>query len=281
MTHTIGPDSPKAAIAAELGRELTKAVTTRGIPYKEVERVTGIGHTTMDNYRRGVSFPKTAAAAILAQVLDWPKLLEIVKRGRTGRCRRPGCGRTFYNEGGTPKAYCNVTCRKLHENERIASRRIRQGGQLAARTPAGIMTESRRKAEAIRLLRSGLTIAEDRNVILLEAIAAMCRDCEPEGVCRTPDCPLRPHSPLPLARHAIASEPRTEHQVRVDSWKDPERRRAQSERSIRLHAEGRMRGGWPPGASAKGLAASHARTPEQRAVASRKAWVTRRAKGAA
>lgn len=30
------------------------------------------------------------------------------------------------------------------------------------------------------------------------AIDAYCRGCEPEGVCRTPACPLQPFSPLPL-----------------------------------------------------------------------------------
>lgn len=30
------------------------------------------------------------------------------------------------------------------------------------------------------------------------AIDAFCGACEPEGVCRTPECPLQPFSPLPL-----------------------------------------------------------------------------------
>jgi transcriptional regulator with XRE-family HTH domain len=30
------------------------------------------------------------------------------------------------------------------------------------------------------------------------AIDAFCLGCEPEGMCRTPECPLQPFSPLPL-----------------------------------------------------------------------------------
>ncbi len=34
----------------------------------------------------------------------------------------------------------------------------------------------------------------------VSAVERMCRDCEPAGECKTPDCPLRSVSPMPLAR---------------------------------------------------------------------------------
>lgn len=37
----------------------------------------------------------------------------------------------------------------------------------------------------------------------VRAIWAMCQQCEPEGACFTPDCPLRKWSPFPLAPDAI------------------------------------------------------------------------------
>jgi hypothetical protein len=40
----------------------------------------------------------------------------------------------------------------------------------------------------------------------MAAAAAFCRSCEPEGYCQTPDCPLRPVSPLPLAVEPIEVE---------------------------------------------------------------------------
>lgn len=35
---------------------------------------------------------------------------------------------------------------------------------------------------------------------LRQAVLAMCRSCEPDGVCMQADCPLRPVSPLPLTQ---------------------------------------------------------------------------------
>ena len=35
------------------------------------------------------------------------------------------------------------------------------------------------------------------------AVDLFCRDCEPEGVCRTHRCQLQPFSPLPLTRRAV------------------------------------------------------------------------------
>lgn len=37
MTHTIPPTSPKAAQAAEFGRELVKACQARDVPLKELD----------------------------------------------------------------------------------------------------------------------------------------------------------------------------------------------------------------------------------------------------
>lgn len=36
------------------------------------------------------------------------------------------------------------------------------------------------------------------------AVASYCAACEPESVCRTPECPLRVVSPLPIARRRVA-----------------------------------------------------------------------------
>ncbi len=49
-----------------------------------------------------------------------------------------------------------------------------------------------------RLAEKGVTpkVPDERDV----AIAHFCAQCEPEGLCRDIDCPLRPVSPLPFAR---------------------------------------------------------------------------------
>jgi hypothetical protein len=284
MTFTIPPDSPKAAFAQAFGNELVKASLTTGVPFKELERVTGVGHTAMDNYRRGYSLPKTEVAGVLAETLHWPRLRDIVVQARTDTCRRAGCGRTFRNEGGSPKVYCSEMCRRIAENLRIAATRIRQGGQLKARTPDGVMTENRRKGEAIRLLRSGMRIADERALLLQQSVDAMCRGCEPEGVCRTEECPLRNFSPLPLAKHDVG-EPRTSFQIHAAGW-TPKRRQAFAAAMTAAHAdperhakmdEARTRG--QKRGYRIGLAKAHARSKADMRVASKKAWATRRARG--
>lgn len=216
MTHTIPPTSPKAAQAAAFGRELVKACQVRDIPLKELERTCGVGHTTLDNYRRGLILPKTETAIVLAETLDWPPLRHLILKFRTYPCARPGCGHTFRNDGGSRKAYCSETCRRIAESLRMAERRARQAGQTE-------INRGRHRANQLQRLRAALKIADERNVLLSEAIEAMCRDCEPEGICRTEGCALRPFSPLPASVHEIGSA-RTEGRIRSEAW-TPERHR--------------------------------------------------------
>lgn len=215
--------------AAAFGRELVKACETRGIPRNELWRATGIGRTALDNYRTGSSLPRTEAAAALAAVLEWPKLLAIVESARTRPCQR--CGRPFRNEGGNQgaKRYCSISCRDVAQSERTASRRTRQAGQTG---------DGRRRYQALAVLRSGIRIAEERATDLQGAIDDMCRECEPLGACRTPSCPLRAFSPLPAAGHAVR-EARTGSAIRAASW-TPERRARCREITTELHRAGRI-----------------------------------------
>lgn len=229
MTYTIPSDSPKAATAAAFGRELVKAAQARSIPLRELWRATGIGRTAIDHYRTGSSLPKTEAAAALASVLEWPKLLAIVESARAHPCRR--CGRAFRNEGGNQgaKRYCSITCRNVAQSERMASTRTRQGGQTG---------DGRRRYQALAILRSGIRIAEERAADLQGGIDAMCRDCEPLGACRTPSCPLRSFSPLPAASHGVR-EARTDDAIRAATW-SPQRRARHGVITAELHRQGRI-----------------------------------------
>ncbi len=248
MTFTIPPGTPKAVKAAAFGRELVKACRSRNVPLKELERVTGVGHTSLDNYRRGLVLPKVEVARALAATLDWPRLASMIAAARTFECARKGCLRTFRNDTGAPRKYCTEMCRRIAENLRQAAARNRRAGQHDAR--AGVWMSGPRAGEP--QLRAALRLADEQAALMDDAIAAMCAGCEPEGVCRTADCPLRPYSPLPLEAHCIG-EPRTLDRIRTDSWTparrerfmaglqarwaDPAEHVAQSERSLRYHAE--------------------------------------------
>ncbi len=227
MTHIIPAGSPKAASAAAFGRELLRAMTTRSVPRNELWRSTGIGRTALDNYRTGSSLPRTETAAVLASVLDWPKLIEIARAARTKACRR--CSRAFTMESGNlgAKRYCSTACREAQAQDTIAATRTRQAGQT---------DDNRRRYQALARLRSGIRIAEEQTAALRDAIDRMCGDCEPVGLCRTPECQLRPFSPLPIAVHR-SGDPRTAFQVRRDSF-TPARRAAQSERTRQMHVDG-------------------------------------------
>lgn len=233
VTHVLAVDSPKAAPARAFGRELMRAIEKRGIPRNELWRTTKIGRTALDHYRVGAVLPRTESAAALAAVLEWPRLLEIVAQARTKPCQR--CGRPFTNDGGNQgaKRYCTVSCRDLAAEERLASSRIRSGGQTG---------DARQTRAAIQRLRSGIRIAEERSRELVDAIDAMCRSCEPQGVCRTADCPLRSFSPLPFRIHG-SGDARTRQEIEEATTQKrwtPAARAAHGEVTRQMHAEGRI-----------------------------------------
>jgi hypothetical protein len=134
------------------------------------------------------------------------------------------------------------------------------------RRRAGQTGDKRTAAAAITRLRSGLAIADERARLLQDAIGAMCRACEPEGVCRDEDCPLRPFSPLPVELHVLRAEPRTEFEVRSQARRRPEAMARQSAAMRAWHADPANRG-----RRSDQLRAAHARkTPEER-----DAWIER------
>ena len=233
MTFTLPAGSPKAASAAAFGRELVKALAARDIPRQELWRATGIGRTALDNYRTGSSLPRIETAATIAAALEWPKLLEVARQARQKACAR--CGAPFTTDSGNmgAKRYCSTACRETAAAERDASKRARQAGQTG---------DGRRRYQEVARLRSGIRIAEGQAADLRAAVAAMCAACEPEGLCRTADCPLRAFSPLPLAAHrsgAPATRPEAA-AVRVARRWTPAARARHAEITRRMHAEGRI-----------------------------------------
>lgn len=254
MTYTIPPDSPKAAKAQAFGAELVRACRARGVTFNELARSIGIGRTALDHYRSGSVLPKTATATAMAQALDWPQLRELIAQARTFVCARPGCSRTFRNEGGGPRRYCSGSCVRMAEAQRNASRRLRQ---------AAHKDDGRVRAAATAQLRSAARIADERAVMAETAIAAMCASCEPDGLCRDGDCPLRAFSPLPLAtfRHG---HPRTDFEVRREIGRRPEVRAARSAAMTANHAD--------PEFKARQSAAIRARVA-QRTPAEREVWI--------
>lgn len=280
MTYAIPPGSPKAVQAAAFGREMVRAMRARDIPMKEVAKAAGVGSTALDHYRVGATLPKTATALAIAEVLDWPKLARIIVEARTFVCARSGCGRSYRHEGGGPHKFCSPSCAHQAKVQRIASRRLRQAGQTG---------DGRHSAAAIARLRSAARIADERAIAAETAIGAWCDECEPGGLCRQADCPLRAFSPLPLATREGTGLTRTHAQIRVETvrkaapaqsaammmrWADPAFRERQT--ALVSAAVARQT---PEQRAARGraIAASKAaRSPEQRDREHRQAGETRR-----
>lgn len=262
MTFTIPPDSSKARQASAFGRELQKACSARDISLKELERTLGVGHTTLHNYRFGRSLPKVATATSLAQVLDWPKLRALVVAARTRTCKRKGCEVTFVNDiGSEAKKYCSPICARISVNLAQAERRARSAGQTGS--------HQARRAHVQRL-RAAVRIADDRAQVLVDAIAEMCRACEPEGLCRTAGCPLRAVSPLPLETRPVKAPLRTLTAIRDEIAHRPDVLAARSVAMKARHADPE----YAARHSASLRAAAARRTPEQKATSIAKAKVS-------
>jgi hypothetical protein len=180
--------------AKRFGAALQRAMTARKMRPFHIFKAAGGGfsHYSFDAWLHGRALPRLDRAIQLAEILDWPALIQITRDGRTGTCQRPGCGRTFVSETGKSRMYCSDRCRALvHEYDLSSSHALRKkvGGEVAV----------------LRLQAAeGRAVLEELDEIR-RSVAAFCNECEPEGYCRTPTCPLRVSSPLPLARTAFKS----------------------------------------------------------------------------
>jgi hypothetical protein len=194
VTTTYAPDHPRFAHAQRFAAQLNMALTHRKARPYHVYRAIGGGFSsyTFYSWRTGTAIPTMEKAIKLAEFLDWPSLLQITREARTGTCQRRGCGKAFTTEGGKTRIYCSPRCRQLaHEyDQRYAHAKRKKLGE--------------DQAEQLRLARehqaAEAELSEHR-----AAVAAFCHWCEPENVCRNPQCALRPVSPLPLPTPRTAS----------------------------------------------------------------------------
>ena len=174
MTSPIRPDSPRRVVARRFGHELERAIAQNRVSVRGLAASTGVTRTALTFYRDGVNLPSAEVAARLADFLHHPSLVAIAAEGRSGTCET--CARPFVSGAGAGnRRYCSEDCRSIRAKRR-----------------SGVPVRQRAIA------------AERRSARYVAAVAAYCRACEPEGVCRASDCPLRVVSPLPVARRAVA-----------------------------------------------------------------------------
>jgi hypothetical protein len=175
MTSLIRADSPRRVVAHRFGLELGRAMRANGASIRGLTRDVGASRTAIHFYLAGENLPSLETAGRLADVLGRPSLVAIAAEGRSGACEV--CDRPFTSAAGAGnRRYCSEACRVRMGHIRARSGPVRERAIVAERTAARYVA----------------------------AVDAYCRTCEPEATCRTPECPLRVVSPLPIARRRIA-----------------------------------------------------------------------------
>jgi transcriptional regulator with XRE-family HTH domain len=173
MTYTIAPESPRRIASRKFALAFTAALASTGMSKRELaSRLTGnrSSRSSIQLWARGQSLPTIENARRLDEILG-TELEQLIIDSRLVECQN-GCGRTVIVRGNAARTrYCGPDCAKQ-----------------AAKVRTGLMP----KRDTI-MRRLGLHQG---------AVRDYCGACEPEGVCRTADCPLRPVSPLPLVGSA-------------------------------------------------------------------------------
>lgn len=177
MTYSIPAGSLKSDRAIRFGRELEKAMKARDVGSRTIQEACGVSRAAVRSYRDGRNLPRIPMAAKLAAALDWERLAVLARELRTKIC--PIDERSFVDESGSDnRVYCSPSCQRVSEKKRL-----------------GIPVKNR------------AAVAERRLKTHQLAVADYCAGCEPMGECVTPECPLRPVSPLPLVQSRLAVEP--------------------------------------------------------------------------
>ena len=144
---------------------LRDAMVRGGYSIAALHRASGIAEGTLAQWLGGKRQPTLQRADLLAELLDAPLLARVMLNVLRRRCVR--CRKVFYADARNIRhtRYCGRTCR-------TAEYRHRTNGKRSTIRP--------------------------RLAVIQRAVAEHCAWCEPQGICRTAECALRPVSPLPL-----------------------------------------------------------------------------------
>lgn len=210
MTVRIAPGSSRHVPAQQFARELRKAMTARKVSAQRLAEASGCMKSSIGAWRAEQNLPQPATAARLAEALDWPKLLAIATDARRKEC--PRCGASYVDSTGAGnRSFCSADCRlvdsqlrkptpaiRLHEAVRAAADARLAGEAEGVTLPATL--EALREYESATMRHRDRVDGQERRLrAVVAGVEAMCRACEPEGLCRTAECPLRAFSPLPTA----------------------------------------------------------------------------------
>lgn len=217
--------------AKRFGERLNEVMKSRGVGRDPLVAAAGTSLSTLRQYRGGYNLPTLPVAEKLARALDDPRLVDIVREGRTHTCAV--CKRDYLDAEGTPRRYCSDRC------QRIAGKRT-------------IGADNRKRAD---LAEQAMVDFEEIVGEYVHTVDSFCRDCSPEGVCLMPKCALRPLSPLLLASAgpnvriarpmggswAPGNREKTLQRIReanAERWARPGERERQAALTSRMRADG-------------------------------------------
>lgn len=146
--------------------ELRKAMLRRHLAAGAIATALGCNVKHVQRMARADATPSLTMANRLAELLIWDGLATLGLALHTDTCLE--CGKATVADVGR-RRYCNDLCNGAgwHRSQMAGHQR-------------------------------NLVIREHRARDVLEAVVAMCAECEPAGICVRVECPLRPVSPLPL-----------------------------------------------------------------------------------
>lgn len=177
VSYLIAEGSRKRDRAVRYGRALERAMKARGVGSHTVADALGMSRSSITNWRNGRVLPRLETARRLAVALEAPRLETLAAELRRRACLVDGV--EFIDDSGSDnRLYCSPGCQDVAQKGRVGVDR-----------------------------RARAAIAERRLLAHERAVEAYCRGCEPSGRCITPDCSLRPVSPLPLREALLEGEP--------------------------------------------------------------------------
>lgn len=150
-----------------IAAEIRNAMTARNLSTTQLAEKAGLSRSTVDRALQGRRSSHLTYVA-LAEALSWDSIGNYSRRLHTFICATCGTEAVDLGIGRKERRYCQTRCNW------VAIKRRRR-----TETAAGRVFVARRLSEH------------------QAAVAAFCQSCEPDGLCRQADCPLRPVSPLP------------------------------------------------------------------------------------
>ena len=172
---------------------LRRKMSHAGIRVDTMARALGSNRGSVTQWRNGYRLPEARFLGGIADLLDAPVLVQIAQEYRSGTCAECLMPFISHPKNGQQQRYCGASCKSAH-NKRVARERN------ASTRPNRLAKAEHRRASAEKARDEA---QRDRKAAL-DLVAAFCRSCEWDGVCKMADCQLRSLSPLPLAREDVA-----------------------------------------------------------------------------